>query len=331
VLVIDECFPAGTKILTPNGEKNIEQLKIGDEVINAVGVGKIKCIRKREAEIITLYLSNGKQIKTTANHPFFTEQGWVAAKDLCGKKLFTFYSIFDIMSLDIISKGGKSNESNRGAMSMVRKDIHKEQPNTTFLWNILFSEMEKFYTRNKTEKFLSREKQENKPKIERSTSQKSKHSKATVLTNEGKQPYEQSRNKTKDEQYLKKDGSLPKSSDWCKWKTSTQSTTNPMGNIRPELENRICGKNQNAQKFRLPTVLQSRYSTTFGKDLDRSRWWSHQQTEKEILDKKKEDFLETLGWKGLRFQNQEIEENLPKVLSIISKFLDIHHILQKDF
>ena len=33
------CFPAGVMVSTPTGKRAIETLKVGDEVIGAVGVG----------------------------------------------------------------------------------------------------------------------------------------------------------------------------------------------------------------------------------------------------------------------------------------------------
>jgi len=59
--------------------------------------------------------------------------------------------------------------------------------------------------------------------------------------------------------------------------------------------------------------------------------WGHQIESAKLQDKKKEIFLTTLGWKGLRFSNQEILVNLSLVLSIIYKFLDIHHIMLEEF
>ncbi len=50
--------------------------------------------------------------------------------------------------------------------------------------------------------------------------------------------------------------------------------------------------------------------------------WKHNIPEQQIKDKKKEDLLTKLGWRGLRFKNQEVMENLPIVLSTIYKFLD---------
>jgi hypothetical protein len=48
--------------------------------------------------------------------------------------------------------------------------------------------------------------------------------------------------------------------------------------------------------------------------------WSHSMEEKKQQDKKKEALLTRLGWKGLRFTNQEIMENLEEVLKKVQQF-----------
>ncbi len=83
LVVVDECFPAGTLIDTPRGQIPIEDLYVGQPVRHALGVGNIEAISSRPAfEIMKLELSNGKSIECTPNHPFFTESGWCKASAL---------------------------------------------------------------------------------------------------------------------------------------------------------------------------------------------------------------------------------------------------------
>jgi len=99
VLIIDECFPAGTKIATPEGDKNIETIREGDQVHNAIGVGTVLKAGKRKAkELINLRLSNNKQITVTPNHPFFTDVGWLPARNCKDRFLSTPSDVFSIMS-----------------------------------------------------------------------------------------------------------------------------------------------------------------------------------------------------------------------------------------
>ncbi len=85
------CSPAKTKVNTPNGETNIEDLKKGDLVISyeeqkkCVKINTIEETYERyyEGELIILEIENGRVLKLTPEHPvFIKEKGWVLAKDL---------------------------------------------------------------------------------------------------------------------------------------------------------------------------------------------------------------------------------------------------------
>ncbi|MDZ8070038.1 MAG: putative Ig domain-containing protein [Nostoc sp. DedQUE08] len=87
---IGNCFVAGTEILTTEGIKNIEDIKVGDWVIadDPTTPGEIEArqvtdtfVRKTTA-LVDLYV-DGEVISTTGEHPFWTpDKGWVEAKDL---------------------------------------------------------------------------------------------------------------------------------------------------------------------------------------------------------------------------------------------------------
>jgi RHS repeat-associated protein len=84
------CFIAGTDILTPEGMKDIETIKIGDLVVSddPNTPGEIETRRvvetyvRQVTTLIDLYI-DGQVITTTEEHPFWVpELGWVKAKDL---------------------------------------------------------------------------------------------------------------------------------------------------------------------------------------------------------------------------------------------------------
>ncbi|MGZ7442376.1 polymorphic toxin-type HINT domain-containing protein [Paenibacillus sp. TH7-28] len=91
------CFIGGTKVLTDEGEKNIEDIEVGDKVLakdenNPDGELAYKEVtglyRNQRDDIIKLHV--GEQIiETTDNHPFWVEgKGWVFADELqVGDKL----------------------------------------------------------------------------------------------------------------------------------------------------------------------------------------------------------------------------------------------------
>ena len=93
------CFKAGTKVLTPSGNRNIEELKIGDEVITGSGnIEKVENILNRHAEdTCNVKVAGIGSIYTTSEHPFlakqflyignkgvrhFSEPRWIKASDL---------------------------------------------------------------------------------------------------------------------------------------------------------------------------------------------------------------------------------------------------------
>ncbi|TYA11737.1 hypothetical protein FRY98_18785 [Paenibacillus faecis] len=83
------CFVGGTKVLTDEGEKPIEEIEVGDKVLAKDDVTgeqayKVVTALHRNEKDTTYKLSVGSQIiETTDNHPFWVDgKGWVLAVDL---------------------------------------------------------------------------------------------------------------------------------------------------------------------------------------------------------------------------------------------------------
>jgi hypothetical protein len=77
------CFTAGTKVMTPDGERPIESIKAGELVISAIGPAKVtETIESQAPSLVRVHFSNGKHVDCTPEHPFLTESGWVNAIDL---------------------------------------------------------------------------------------------------------------------------------------------------------------------------------------------------------------------------------------------------------
>ena len=86
---VNGCFVAGTKVLTENGLRNIEYIKIGDKVYSI----NIDTNEKELKSVIELYKGKTKEIyeitvenqiiKASALHRFYIiDKGWIKAKDL---------------------------------------------------------------------------------------------------------------------------------------------------------------------------------------------------------------------------------------------------------
>lgn len=88
LVIVDECFVKGTLVSTPSGRRPIEQLVAGDKVLTSDGVMRInKLVRSTTKQLVEVKLGNGKTIRCTPEHPFFTDAGWVCAKNLAGRRL----------------------------------------------------------------------------------------------------------------------------------------------------------------------------------------------------------------------------------------------------
>ena len=98
LLIIDECFTGDTLIATPDGYKKIKDIKPGDKVYNATGIGTVLATTaKHTYKTKTLELSNGQKIQGTYTHPIFTEHGWSELKKV-GRRS-TLFGIQDMPNM----------------------------------------------------------------------------------------------------------------------------------------------------------------------------------------------------------------------------------------
>jgi superfamily II DNA or RNA helicase len=88
LLIVDECFVAGSLVSTPSGKVSIESLSTGDLVLTSSGAKRIRTVtRNTTKQLVKITTTDGKEITCTHDHPFFTEQGWVSAQHLTGRRL----------------------------------------------------------------------------------------------------------------------------------------------------------------------------------------------------------------------------------------------------
>lgn len=84
IIVVDECFPKNAQVLTTSGYKNISDILTGDTVYSMTGVHKVTHLFRNH--VLTNRLCcvkvDGRNIITTLDHLFFTNNGWVEAKNL---------------------------------------------------------------------------------------------------------------------------------------------------------------------------------------------------------------------------------------------------------
>lgn len=83
------CFTAGTKVLTDEGEKPIEEIEVGDKVLSKneetgeQAYKEVLNLFRNKRDVIYKLSVGGQFIETTFNHPFWVEgKGWILAEDL---------------------------------------------------------------------------------------------------------------------------------------------------------------------------------------------------------------------------------------------------------
>lgn len=143
LIVIDECFPKGTKISTPFGCKNIEDITEGDIVDSSWGPRPVtKVFKKQAKELVEVSFNDGRKIRCTPDHPFATERGWVKAKDIEGewcidsKELPSLWGVvennFSLLK-DLLERGTIGASSDRVRVDSV---TYIQQDSICDVWNL---------------------------------------------------------------------------------------------------------------------------------------------------------------------------------------------------
>jgi DNA helicase-2/ATP-dependent DNA helicase PcrA len=128
----DQCFPPGTKIQTPTGGKNIEDLKKGDEVIAASGRGsamtsRVSRVGKRNfnGNLVVATTRKGHVIKTTPNHIVFARLGMNPG----------WHYVYLMYRKDMGYRIGiASHARSDGTMLKIGLQVRSNQENATRMW-----------------------------------------------------------------------------------------------------------------------------------------------------------------------------------------------------
>ena len=156
MIVMDECFVSGTKISTPTGYKNIEDIKMGDLVYsynhkeNKVEIKKVNYLfNKNVDKLVTITSTSGEIIECSVNHPIYCNGKYIRAEHI--KKGDTLYELqkkttrqekgytireFRVENIKIQKQGniGEPRQSNGGIKVY---NIGVEDNNNYFANNIL--------------------------------------------------------------------------------------------------------------------------------------------------------------------------------------------------
>ena len=127
-IIVDECFPAGTSVLTPGGERLIETLRTGEEVLTSDGPRAIKNVLERVTSLLcTLEMTDGHQLTCTSSHPIFTDRGWLAARDCAGRSVLLAASLRAVQhgvqqAEELACLGDLSGNSDRADLLKILRD-----------------------------------------------------------------------------------------------------------------------------------------------------------------------------------------------------------------
>ncbi len=77
------CVADGALVLTPDGDRLIEEIRIGDEIFSSRGVSRVvAAARHRVNRRLRLTLSGGVALEVTGTHPIACESGWRRAREI---------------------------------------------------------------------------------------------------------------------------------------------------------------------------------------------------------------------------------------------------------
>lgn len=160
--VPDECFIAGTMVDTPEGARAIEEIREGDLVCNAVGVGRVTRTSVRQKSEILVVRASGRILKSSLRHPYLTRRrGWVAACELeVGDELVSHYEAMRAVwsgvsgpagtkygkakilreCLPVWLRGGCATQA-QPALREMWKDVSREAAESAFLRETLLREI----------------------------------------------------------------------------------------------------------------------------------------------------------------------------------------------
>ena len=142
LLILDECFPAGTMI----GDKPIELIRVGDVVLSFDGE---KLVQKK---VVRLFVSkprcmvritiDGREVICTSGHPFLTSCGWLPAIALTCKDvvLCTTHGVESFMR-SVPNQAAWSSSSNQADLHVqevqggaTRRTTHSREDQVPLVW-----------------------------------------------------------------------------------------------------------------------------------------------------------------------------------------------------
>lgn len=259
MVIVDECLPGDTKIITEKGEKCLKNLLKGD-IITSYNRHNKRLEKKRVThlfkhkahDIVKVKLENGEEIVATKNHPFYTsDDKWVNAENLGGNDYV----------MRLVQTGVRRNDETKN---------NAKQNKKTWIRILLQRMFDKSWTCKRCVDGRTKENI-----IGNDEAHKREVSRSVCGTHEAKQSDEKSGCKTISIKKIERDWTS--SENQMRQRSRIDCTTTEFDDcVSEESDRDICrisDTDKNAERKRLSDVLQGRYCFTrvYGRGRDRRK------------------------------------------------------------
>ena len=252
VIIVDECFPAGTQIQTPHGTVPIQFICPGELVLTRNEFsGKLEFCEVEELQVrsakklLKVTSSNGQSVICTPNHPFYTRNGYRKAADLKnGDELYLLRE--GVRPVDMESYPTIRNSKGRTLSVLFQRMFRKRKSSTLSLDGRPERNFSEIYERNQSQ-IRFRENEAEQSDVQRRSSSES-------VTNP-------ERNKA---------SSTNSRRERSRFDNSARAFNQKPFRISPNV--RVCCTDQ-VEKSRLSDTLQNRHCHSPAENRNRSRWW----------------------------------------------------------
>ena len=255
-VILDECFAPDTKIKVISNnklqEKDIKDCIVGEKVLNCTGLDTIKEVKTKKVDYAIKIGFNGKEIISSPKHPYFTQRGWVPAKE--------------IQKTDFIISTDKSMRILRKGFSNNIQIGHKE----TILRDIMLSEMANESTGNIGKSSYERSSFENREENFNMETFGERICNQSTKNDNGIESDAKYGNKSEMFSHIEGDGTQTFSA-WGKWSWDDIASAIDKGYSVRRLDSGICYITGKTSK-RISDKLQSRLSELKSKNCNRSGW-----------------------------------------------------------
>ena len=252
VIIVDECFPAGTQIQTPHGTVPIQFICPGELVLTRNEFsGKLEFCEVEELQVrsakklLKVTSSNGQSVICTPNHPFYTRNGYRKAADLKnGDEVYLLRE--GVRPVDMEPYPTIRNSKGRTLSVLFQRMFRKRKSSTLSLDGRPERNFSEIYERNQSQ-IRFRENEAEQSDVQRRSSPES-------VTNP-------ERNKA---------SSTNSRRERSRFDNSARAFNQKPFRISPNV--RVCCTDQ-VEKSRLSDTLQNRHCHSPAENRNRSRWW----------------------------------------------------------